>query len=73
VFEGVVPERDSNGCLFVVGSRVEDFKVLNQERINCIAVGAIQAQHTRILALEAAIDSLMLKLRPSALKAGRPA
>jgi hypothetical protein len=44
--------------LFAVGTQVLDFKMLNYEQINTIAIGAIQAQQRRIEALEAAILKL---------------
>ena len=46
--------------LFAVGTQVHDFKMLNYEQINTIAIGAIQAQQRRIVALEAAILKLGL-------------
>jgi hypothetical protein len=39
--------------LFVVGTKVDDFHVLNYEQISTIAIGALQAQQKRIDALEA--------------------
>ena len=49
---------DETEELFVVGTKVDDFNVLNYEQINAIAIGAIQAQQRTILALEARIAKL---------------
>jgi hypothetical protein len=67
---GPVPAADDGGAIFVVGTMVHDFKMLNHERLNSIAIGAIQAQHARLLALEAALQRVTLQLQ-AAPKSGR--
>jgi hypothetical protein len=44
--------------LFLVGTEVHDFKMLNYEQMNTIAIGAIQAQQKTIEAQSAAIAAL---------------
>ena len=44
--------------VFVVGTEVHDFKMLNYEQINTIAIGAIQAQQNAIVALQATVSAL---------------
>ena len=53
-----VPE-DDRSHLFVVGTRVDDFKMLNQERINAIAVAALQAYKDRLVVLEKTVAGLV--------------
>ena len=51
----LAPETDS---VFLVGTKIDDFKTLNYEQMNTIAIGAIQAQSKRIEALERALAAL---------------
>ncbi len=44
--------------LFVVGTKISDFNVLNYEQINTIAIGALQAQQIRLEALEAKVAAI---------------
>jgi hypothetical protein len=44
----------SDATVYVVGSMVRDFKMLNHEQLNSIAIGALKAQCSRLCALEAA-------------------
>jgi hypothetical protein len=46
--------------IFVVGKKVGDFKMLNHEQLNSVAIGAIKAQQQRIVALEAAVAELRI-------------
>ena len=61
--DGAVGEMDDR--VFVVGTRIDDFKMLNHEQLNSVAIGAIKAQigamaaqQVRIDALEAAVAAL---------------
>ena len=70
----LTPDADGSGCvalfdvqcelpqgastIFVVGTEVQDFKMLNYEQINTIAIGAIQAQQKTIESQAAAIAAL---------------
>ena len=45
--------------LFVVGTRIHDFKMFKQEQVQSIAIGALKAHQTRLAALEAAVASIV--------------
>ncbi len=63
-FQDPVPAAAEDGTMFVVGTLIHDFKMLNHERLASIAIGAIQAQNTRLAALEATVAALQQPAAP---------
>jgi predicted acyltransferase (DUF342 family) len=45
-------------CVYVVGKRVDDFKVLNQEQLCAVTVGAVSSLYSMVTELQAAVARL---------------
>jgi hypothetical protein len=61
LLDGAVAVGDAD--IFVVGTKVSDFKMLNHEQLNSVAIGAIKAQQRRIASLESAVASIRTSLK----------
>jgi hypothetical protein len=58
-----MPGIEDEDVLFVLGTRVDDFKMVRTDQINAIAVATLQSQNKRIGALESEVRALVESLK----------